>query len=104
MTNKNFFNAIKKAYDVVRVVRKISPSVILTDTTAPYTVLLFLFYYHKIVLLVHDPFPHSGYKKKWLILFRYLAFKLIKLFLIRSNMKLLLEIINYLLKMYFVPI
>ena len=78
LTNKNFFNAIKKAYDVVRVVRKISPSVILTDTTAPYTVLLFLFYYHKIVLLVHDPFPHSGYKKKWLILFRYLAFKLIR--------------------------
>ena len=77
LTNKKFFNAIKKAYDVVRVVRKISPSVILTDTTAPYTVLLFLFYYNKIVLLVNDPFPHSGYKKKWFILFRYLAFKLI---------------------------
>lgn len=78
MTNKKIFNAIKKAYDALRVVNKISPDVILTDTTAPFTILLFLFHYRKVVLLVHDPFPHSGYKKKWFIWFRNLVLRLIR--------------------------
>ena len=77
-SNKMIFNAIRKAFDTFFLIRKIKPSIIVTDTTAPITLLIFLFFWKKIILLIHDPFPHSGYNKKWIIIFRNIVFKIIK--------------------------
>lgn len=85
LSNKKIFNAIRKAFDSFLLIKKISPDIIITDTTAPFTILTFLFYIKKIILLIHDPFSHSGYKKKWIEIFRNIVFKKNKVKVIFNN-------------------
>lgn len=92
--NSNILQKINNSFKIHKLVEKINPDVVLVDShMLTYVVTSFL-YRKKTVLLVHDPFLHSGEKFFIDNIFRRLYFSLIKTkILLNKNQK--SEFINY---------
>lgn len=92
--NSNILQKINNSFKIHKLVEKIDPDVVLVDShMLTYAVTSFL-YRKKTVLLVHDPFLHSGEKFFIDNIFRRLYFSLIKTkILLNKNQK--AEFINY---------
>lgn len=92
--NSNIPQKINNSFKIHKLVEKIDPDVVLVDShMLTYAVTSFL-YRKKTVLLVHDPFLHSGEKFFIDNIFRRLYFSLIKTkILLNKNQK--AEFINY---------
>ena len=92
--NSNILQKINNSFKIHKLVEKINPDVVLVDShMLTYAVTSFL-YRKKTVLLVHDPFLHSGEKFFIDNIFRRLYFSLIKTkILLNKNQK--AEFIKY---------
>lgn len=92
--NSNILQKINNSFKIHKLVEKINPDVVLVDShMLTYAVTSFL-YQKKTVLLVHDPFLHSGEKFFIDNIFRRLYFSLIKTkILLNKNQK--AEFIKY---------
>lgn len=92
--NSNILQKINNSFKIHKLVEKINPDVVLVDShMLTYAVTSFL-YRKKTVLLVHDPFLHSGEKFFIDNIFRRMYFSLIKTkILLNKNQK--AEFIKY---------
>jgi glycosyltransferase involved in cell wall biosynthesis len=77
-SNKKLVNSVKISFEIYQLVKKINPDLIVIDSHNITVFFTKLFYRNKSVLIVHDPFLHSGYSKCGLKFLRKISFSLVK--------------------------
>lgn len=85
--NRDIIRKLFCSYQLYKIINKINPEIIICDIPNPLYFFPTFLYRKKVVMFVHDPFPHSGENILWQNCFKYIGYKYFTKFILFNQIQ-----------------